>query len=256
MTNLKLSFLFTFLLMTIVSAYGQDFKKAKNTTLNLQLVRSKLSVSFPNTDAHTDKQFEFTAGLDRMFNRYFGAGIDMGYLFLGDKNGYFRLSAVLPGDDVDIQLHAGGVRRDYIFSMKVAPLFQVPFGKSSLTLRPAAGVAGMFAHQNLLYDITDHGVAYSMVDEYDYKPLWMLALGAHLEYTYSFEPDFAAFISVGGEWLHTKQTFATFDTSKEHSITDFPEYVQPRLMEMRSEKFHQTGSIDLVQIGMGVRFKL
>lgn len=249
------------LLLLLALAGSRTITSAQNAPAwqaNLQTKFGYYLVPHRNGDDQLASQFAGEAGLDRSLGKYWGLGLTLGYTFLYDDQPMGGGGYTAPGIREEWELEQEMTTN--ALSLKFAPFARLPLGKSSLTLRPAAGLVFVSTKQGIEYDFSDNGTTFTKFDDYTYEGEWMAAVALSGEYSYHFSEKFGVFASLGYEnWFTRKQKYTV--TSDELPLSEFPTFMQFSVAELRrkdgfSGPLHRFGDFGLLQVGLGVRLSL
>lgn len=246
------------LLLALAGSRAASAQDAPAWQANLQTKFGYYLVPHRNGDDQLTSQFAGEAGLDRSLGKYWGLGVALGYTFLYDDQpmggGGYTAPGIREEWDIEHEMTTNAL------SLKLAPFARLPFGKSSVTLRPAAGLVFVSTAQSIEYDISDNGTDLTKFDDYTYEGEWMATVALSGEYAYQFSKRFGVFASLGYEnWFTRKQEYTV--TSDELPLSEFPAYMQFSVAELRrkdgfSGSLHRFGDFGMLQFGLGVRLSV
>ncbi len=207
------------------------------------------------SDGNVENQHVLSLSLDRYFNPYFGAGLNLGYVNLKDNQSFLRAVANQQSFD------AANAFKVNVFSFSLSPIFTLPLRRNgAISLRPHGGIGLIKSQQQMFYTFTDGPVSSSKSETYDYKANWMPVAGLFGEYALQFSPKWSAFISIGYEHLFAMRSAYLFD-NKELPYSEFPLNWRSDIRNIREVSdewdtdMHQFRDISAIQIGVGVRWR-
>lgn len=200
-----------------------------------------------------DNQYALYLSFDRAFNKYFGAGLSLGYVHILDKRDFGGASFGQHSFDASNKFKVN------LLSLSLSPIISLPLkGNGAISLRPYGGIGLIKSQQQMFYSFNVANVTSSKSETYDYKPNWMPVAGLFGEYTLHFSAKWSAFISIGYEHHFAMRSTYLFD-NQELPYSEFPLTWQSTIRNIREvsdewdRDMHQFRDFSAPQIGVGIR---
>jgi hypothetical protein len=244
-----------FSLLIILACFTQFVTAQHSWQIGLQGRVGDYWLSQGISNGRIEKQYTLHANLDRRFNKYFGAGLNLGYAHLKDEQNFLR--SVVNRHSFD----AANRFSINILSLSFSPVFTLPLKRNgAISLRPYGGVGLVKSKQQMFYTFFDGFTSLSKSETYDYLPNWMPVAGLFGEYALQFSDRWSGFISIGYEHLFAMHSAYQFE-HQELPYAEFPLIWQSSVRNIREVSdewdtdMHQLNDITAPQIGVGIRWR-